>query len=159
MAETGNSGQDLEFRILGEADLDSVLELERESFSTPWTREQYALLLKAGACKLFGVSLTGQSGQVLAYAAVSMAKAAGELEIYNIAVRSDKRRRGLGKDLLSAIMAAAESLDIRRAVLEVREGNVAAVALYESLGFTQQGKRRDYYTDPREDALVYIKEW
>lgn len=149
-------GRQPKFRILSENDLDSVLELERESFSTPWTREQYSLLLKAGACSLFGVE---EAGAVVAYASVSMIKAAGELEIYNIAVRSDKRRQGLGKELLSAIIRAAEGLGIKRAVLEVRESNVAAVALYEALGFQGIGKRRNYYTGPDEDALVYEYVW
>ncbi|MDL2306401.1 ribosomal protein S18-alanine N-acetyltransferase [Desulfovibrio sp. OttesenSCG-928-C06] len=156
MADTYLQNPQPVFRILTENDLDSVLELERESFSTPWTQEQYTLLLKAGACRLFGVE---EAGAIVAYAAVSMVKAAGELEIYNIAVRSDKRRQGLGRELLAAVIRAASGLGINRAVLEVRESNVAAIALYESLGFSQVGKRRNYYTGPEEDALVYEYSW
>lgn len=144
------------FRALTEADLDSVLALERASFSTPWSREQYSLMLKAGACNLFGVVA---GGEVLAYACVSLVKATGELEVYNIAVRADKRRQGLGKKLLATVLAAADSLEIRRAVLDVRESNLAAIKLYENLGFKLGGKRRNYYSAPDEDALVYVYEW
>lgn len=151
-----NKDRVTEFRVLTEDDLDSVLELEKESFSTPWTREQYSLLLKAGVCRLFGAS---NGLEVLAYACVSMSRAVGELEIYNIAVRPDKRRQGLGKELLAAVINAAGGLGINRAVLEVREGNVAAIALYEALEFRPVGKRRNYYTEPDEDALVFEYLW
>jgi ribosomal-protein-alanine N-acetyltransferase len=145
-----------EFRILTEEYLDSVLELERDSFSTPWTHEQYSLLLKSGACKLFGV-LSG--GMVVAYASVSMVKDAGELEIYNIAVRADKRRLGLGRQLLTTVFGACAALGICRAVLEVRRSNTAALALYETLGFKLAGRRKNYYSEPDEDALIYVYEW
>lgn len=146
----------VQYRALGEDDLDSVLVLERASFSTPWSREQYSLMLRAGACNLFG-AVAGR--EVVAYACVSLVKAAGELEIYNIAVRADQRRRGLGKALLATVLAAADSLGIKRAVLDVRESNTAAIGLYENLGFKLGGKRRNYYSAPDEDALVYVYEW
>ncbi|MDR1125585.1 MAG: ribosomal protein S18-alanine N-acetyltransferase [Deltaproteobacteria bacterium] len=144
------------FRALGEDDLDSVLALEETSFSMPWSREQYSLMLRAGACNLFG-ALAGS--EVVAYACVSLVKAAAELEVYNIAVRADKRRQGLGQALLSTVLAAADALGVKRAVLEVRESNLAAIHLYENLGFKLGGKRRSYYTAPDEDALVYVYEW
>jgi ribosomal-protein-alanine N-acetyltransferase len=156
MAQATEHTQDYKFCILTEAYLDSVLELEKATFSTPWTREQYSLLLKSGACKLFGV-VSGET--VLAYAAVSMVRATGELEIYNIAVNTDKRRFGIGKKLVKIILEAAAAVNIFRAVLEVRVSNTAALALYESLGFKPAGKRRNYYSEPEEDALIYVYEW
>ncbi|MDR1242580.1 MAG: ribosomal protein S18-alanine N-acetyltransferase [Deltaproteobacteria bacterium] len=156
MAQGTEHAQEYKFRILTEEYLDSVLELEKAAFSTPWTREQYSLLLKSGACKLFG-AVSGKT--VLAYAAVSMARAAGELEIYNIAVNADKRRFGIGKKLVKTILDAASAVNIFRAVLEVRVSNTAALALYESLGFKPAGKRRNYYSEPEEDALIFVYEW
>jgi ribosomal-protein-alanine N-acetyltransferase len=147
--------RDYTFRILTEENLDAVLELEKANFSTPWTKEQYSVLLKSGACKLYGV-VSGKI--VIAYAAVSVVKTAGELEIYNIAVRADKRGLGIGKEFLKAVLEAAESLGVCRAVLEVRAGNTVAVALYESLDFKLAGKRKNYYSDPEEDALIYVYE-
>jgi ribosomal-protein-alanine N-acetyltransferase len=147
--------RDYKFRILTEEYLDAVLELEKANFSTPWTKEQYSLLLKSGTCKLFGL-VSGKT--VLAYAAVSVVKAAGELEIYNIAVSADKRGRGIGKGFLKTVIGVAEGMGVRRAVLEVRAGNTAAVALYEALDFKLAGKRKNYYSDPEEDALIYVYE-
>jgi ribosomal-protein-alanine N-acetyltransferase len=60
---------------------------------------------------------------------------------------------------LQTIIEAGTSMGINRAVLEVRASNTAALALYESLGFKPAGKRRDYYSEPDEDALIYVYEW
>lgn len=81
-------------------------------------------------------------------------ESAGELHINNVAVRDQYRRRGIGSALLCRIMEAAKRLKAQVAFLEVRSGNLAAQALYEKTGFRAIARRPDYYSDPREDAVV-----
>lgn len=142
----------LSFRRLLLEDLDAVLELERLTFSSPWRKEQYTALMRAGICLVFG-ALRGES--LLAYASASVSAAAGEMELYNIAVSALERRRGLGRRLLLLLLDMAGRLALNRAVLEVRAGNVAARHLYEKTGFTVCGLRRLYYSEPVEDAVLY----
>jgi ribosomal-protein-alanine N-acetyltransferase len=139
------------FRELGPDDLDAVLELEYLTFALPWSKEQYMLLMRAGGCRIFGTLLRGR---LCAYAAAAMSAKVGELEIYNLAVHPDERRRGLAVRLLSLLLEAASRLGLERAVLEVRAGNKPALELYGKLGFTPCGLRPRYYSDPEEDALL-----
>lgn len=81
-------------------------------------------------------------------------ESAGELHINNVAVRDQYRRRGVGNALLARIVETARRLKVNVAFLEVRSGNHAAQALYEKNGFKAIARRPDYYTDPREDAVV-----
>ncbi len=78
----------------------------------------------------------------------------GECEIVNVAVSSLYRRRGYGRKLLSAVIEHAKSEKITKLLLEVRTSNIAARSLYESLGFYTVGVRKNYYTDPKEDAVL-----
>lgn len=142
------------FSQLGPERLDDVLNLEELIFTTPWSKEQYAKLMSAGVCKIFGAS-KGKSGELAAYIAVSVNSAAGELEIYNVAVRPEQRRCGLAERLTGLVLDAALALRLERALLEVRESNVAARSLYEKLGFSQCGLRKNYYSSPTEHAVLY----
>ncbi len=81
-------------------------------------------------------------------------ESAGELHINNVAVRDQYRRRGVGSALLTRIVEAARRLKVQVAFLEVRSGNLAAQRLYEKIGFKAIARRPDYYSDPREDAVV-----
>jgi ribosomal-protein-alanine N-acetyltransferase len=80
--------------------------------------------------------------------------AGGELHINNVAVRDEYRRRGIGEALLTQILEAGKRLDVSVAFLELRAGNTRAQALYEKCGFMVIGRRRNYYSDPVEDALT-----
>jgi ribosomal-protein-alanine N-acetyltransferase len=80
-----------------------------------------------------------------------------ELHVHNLLVAPRARGRGLGKRLLALVLDIAARRGARLALLEVRQGNWAALHLYRSLGFTPVGLRRDYYEHPREDALVLRK--
>ncbi len=149
------------FLALGLEDIPEIAALEALSFSTPWSAEQYDLVLRHGACKVFGARLQsagpdGRAGELAAYIAVSAHAGADEMEVYNIAVAEAYRQQGIGKKLLCLAMQAAAKNGITRAVLEVREHNVPAIALYRSLGFTRAGVRRGYYPDTGEDAHVYV---
>ena len=80
---------------------------------------------------------------------------AGEIELHRIAVASSGQRRGLALRLLDDLLQCGRSWGCGRIVLEVRESNRPAIALYERRGFRRVGRRREYYSDPGEDALVF----
>jgi [ribosomal protein S18]-alanine N-acetyltransferase len=80
---------------------------------------------------------------------------APEWELENIAIAPGARRKGLGKLLLIALLSAARETNSESVFLEVRESNTAARALYEKAGFEQTGRRKSYYTNPVEDAVLY----
>jgi ribosomal-protein-alanine N-acetyltransferase len=79
---------------------------------------------------------------------------AGEAEVLNLAVLPTRRRRGLASGLVQAALARARAAGAHRAFLEVRESNVGARGFYANMGFTEAGRRRGYYSNPIEDALV-----
>jgi ribosomal-protein-alanine N-acetyltransferase len=81
-----------------------------------------------------------------------------ELHVTNLAVRPDRRRQGLGRFLLGAMLRRAANAGARRALLEVRASNRAARALYAQSGFVLIGERKAYYSDPPDDALVLARE-
>lgn len=144
----------LEYRQLTEEDLAEVATLEAASFPTPWTENQYRAVMRQGGCALFGAL---KNKTLIGYIAVAVYKAAGEMEVYNIAVETAERKKGVGNRLLSLVVEAAGKIGIEQIALEVRVSNIPAIALYTSLGFEQAGVRRGYYHDTEEDALVFIK--
>jgi ribosomal-protein-alanine N-acetyltransferase len=81
-----------------------------------------------------------------------------ELHINNLAVAPEHRRSGVGKGLLSRVLADGARLGARRATLEVRHSNIPAQRLYEGFGFVVSGVRRAYYSNPVEDALILWKD-
>ena len=93
-----------------------------------------------------------QQGKVAGY--VVALDAADEGEILNLAVAEGGRRRGLGRALVEAIIAALSERGVRQVYLEVRESNAAARALYAGFGFKDVGRRKGYYRRPVEDAIV-----
>ena len=142
-----------EYTALGLGDVADVVALESLCFNSAWKKEQYAALVEKGVCKLFGAR---RDGLLVAYIALGSIPSVPELEIYNIAVSEKVRRQGVGKKLLSLVMAAALRNRVERILLEVREGNTPAIILYENAGFVFSGRRKAYYTEPVEDALLYI---
>lgn len=144
--------QNCVFEQIGPEGLEAVLALENLIFTTPWSKEQYSSLMEAGVCKIFGATL---EGNLVGYASVSLNRAAGELEIYNLAVHPAMRRRGLARRLTGLVLEAAGTLGLERAILEVREDNAPARGLYEGMGFVECGRRSAYYSNPAEDAVLY----
>jgi ribosomal-protein-alanine N-acetyltransferase len=133
-----------------EGDLDAVLTIEREAFVTPWTRENFRFELETNP---FARNLVLREGlEVLGYACVWVVGA--ELKINNIAIRADRRGRGLGRLLFRAVLDIARTEGCSDAELEVRPSNDAARHLYESHGFREVRRRSNYYQDTHEDAIV-----
>jgi ribosomal-protein-alanine N-acetyltransferase len=82
---------------------------------------------------------------------------AEEAEILNLAVLGTRRRRGTGSRLMEDVIAACKAAGVRKIFLEVRESNEAARNFYSRMGFTEAGRRRQYYRQPAEDALVLMR--
>jgi ribosomal-protein-alanine N-acetyltransferase len=137
-------------RPVGAADIEQVLEIERASFSDPWRERAFASLVDDP--RVYFAAATAEGRAVLGYVVAWFVLDEGE--IANLAVAPTARRHGLGATLLDAAIAAARDRQIASVFLEVRESNVAARELYASRGFTEIGRRRQYYRRPTEDALV-----
>lgn len=150
MMDTSN----LVYRQLAENDLNQVVALEAASFPTPWTAEQYAVVMRQGGCALFGAF---RADELAGYIAIAIHSSTGEMEVYNIAVAETFRCRGVGKKLLRLSLEAAARNGAQLAVLEVRASNAPAIALYQALKFSEVGRRPGYYRDTGEDALVFAR--
>jgi [ribosomal protein S18]-alanine N-acetyltransferase len=133
------------------SDLDGIQEVDRLSFSSPWTRAMYEEELRQ-AGMAFIIVLRTDSAPVVGYCSYRLV--ADELQVNNVAVMPDCRGRGYGRALVSAALEHGRAAGARTALLEVRRSNLPAQSLYLSLGFAQVGERSRYYTHPDEDALV-----
>ena len=131
-------------------DLDDVLSIERASFSMPWSRGAFLYEMEQNQVARCFVGREG--GRVVGY--VCVWEVADELHITNIAVHPGLRRRGLARRLLGAILEDGRTRRLRAVTLEVRPTNDEARTLYESFGFRVVGRRRGYYYDTGEDALI-----
>jgi len=129
--------------------LDKLAQLEALCFPDPWSRE--ALREETAnphACFLTAI----ESGEPVGYAGMHFA--CGEFYMDNIAVHPAHRRRGAARALLEALVGFARENSGVFLTLEVRPSNAAAIALYTSMGFTQVGCRKNFYSHPAEDALL-----
>jgi [ribosomal protein S18]-alanine N-acetyltransferase len=141
-----------------EHDLLEVVEIEETTGLSQWGWDAYrAELERPDAVMLVArrAAPDDKGRAVVAYIASRIN--VDELHINNVGVREESRRRGLGRALLGAALDAGAARGARLAVLEVREGNAAAQALYEGFGFGVVGRRRNYYKSPAESALVMTK--
>jgi ribosomal-protein-alanine N-acetyltransferase len=149
------------------ADIPSILDLERQSATAGhWTEEQYRrafrqeggerlVLLAEDSPPTASAQETRSLADTRIFGFLVAQHLAPEWELENIVVAPAARRQGLGKRLLDALLAAARETNSTTVFLEVRESNAAARSLYEKAGFEQTGRRKAYYTNPVEDALLY----
>lgn len=135
---------------MAEGDLDQVLEIERVSFATPWTRAAFSYEIEQNKVARCTAMRAGR--RVVGY--LCLWEIGHEIHITNLAVHPEWRRRGVGRGLLALAMAEGRARGVTLAFLEVRPSNTRALALYESLGFQVIGRRNGYYFDTGEDALV-----
>lgn len=147
--ESGDREASIQIGPLRSEDISAVEQIERANYSLPWSgnafreamEKDYYLFLKAEAD---GV-LAGYCGCLRSFEVA---------EITNVTVAERFRRRGIAGKMLRTLMEQARALGTERFTLEVRRSNDAAIALYQSLGFRQEGVRKGYYESPREDALI-----
>jgi ribosomal-protein-alanine N-acetyltransferase len=134
-----------------EHDLDGVMAVEQACFVNHTSREALEWEVRHSDVSRLYV-LRHQSGLIVGFCAVWVV--CDELHINSLAVLPEWRRRGAASGLLGAVLDVSLAEGVRRATLEVRASNTPARALYEGFGFVLAGVRRDYYTNPSEDALV-----
>lgn len=142
----------MQFQLMTEALLPAVMDIEARAYPWPWTEGMFRDSLNSG----YLCHVLADAGQLLGYTVIYVA--VGECHILNICVEPDKHGLGLGRMLLRHALECAVDLGAEQSFLEVRPTNTAAIRLYESMGYVQVGRRKDYYPagDAREDALVYL---
>lgn len=130
--------------------IDGIAEIEKVCFSSPWTREGIAQELSNPSSHF----LTAVTDTVIA-GYIGVQEICGEAYITNVAVLPSYRRNGIAKALLNGVISGAKSRNCEFITLEVRGSNAPAISLYESLGFEIVGKRKNFYSNPTEDAILY----
>jgi [ribosomal protein S18]-alanine N-acetyltransferase len=145
------SENDIEIREMREDDLDDVLIIERRSFLSPWSKRlfketiDFPLSVNLVVRKNVDKSMVGYANFYLI---------GNEVQVLNIAIAPELRKKGFASTLLSTAIKVLAAQKAKEFFLEVRESNDDAIRLYEKLGFVRVGKRRKYYTETNEDAIV-----
>ncbi|RJP73153.1 MAG: ribosomal-protein-alanine N-acetyltransferase [Candidatus Abyssobacteria bacterium SURF_17] len=141
------------FHKLAAEHLDEVLDIERQSFKTPWSKFAFLheMQFEKSVFKVLKID-----SRVIGYGGFWLVL--DEAHISNIAIHPEFRRRGLGRKLLINLLVDAVSRGATKASLEVRRSNVAAQRLYEGFGFAVVSVRKRYYVDENEDALIMLNE-
>lgn len=137
-----------------DAHVDAVADLEAICFADPWSANSVASeLTNPLSCWLVAL----EADTVVGY--IGSQTVMGETDMMNVAVHPDHRRKGVAVSLIHALVQKLKECESHCLTLEVRASNAPAIALYEKLGFTEAGRRRNYYRNPKEDALILRKEW
>ncbi|MBR2048488.1 MAG: ribosomal protein S18-alanine N-acetyltransferase [Oscillospiraceae bacterium] len=139
---------------MNETHVSQVAALEALCFRDPWSEKSVASELTN---KLSLWLVAEEDGAVVGY--VGSQTVLDETDMMNVAVHPDHRRRGIARSLVAALVDALKEKGSRCLTLEVRESNESAIALYRELDFRQIGLRKNYYRNPRENALILRKEW
>ncbi|MSP40309.1 MAG: ribosomal-protein-alanine N-acetyltransferase [Deltaproteobacteria bacterium] len=143
------SGENLRFRPMTMADIDEIMVIERSAYRFPWSQGFFLQELQVTCARSI---LAEADGKIVGYALYWLLPEM--IDIHNLATHIDYRRRGIGRLLLTQILAQASAQLISRVTLEVRKSNSPAQRLYESCGFLTTGVRKGYYSDNGEDALA-----
>jgi [ribosomal protein S18]-alanine N-acetyltransferase len=135
------------------ADIPAIMALaSRASTAAHWSGERYQHIFTNSAPRRIALLIEERS---LVCAFLIARVLDSEIELENIVVADSQRRLGLGKQLLEEFRKISQTEGARTIFLEVRETNLPARKLYEKCGFAENGRRRDYYTHPEEDAVLY----
>lgn len=142
----------LVIRKMTEDDVDQVGEIEESIFPLPWSKKSF----QEAVNRKNTIYLVAESeGEILGYC--GLWNIIGEGEITNVAVKTGHRRRKIARGLLEQLMHMGVEEGVEAFTLEVRVSNMAAIRLYESLGFVTEGIRKNFYEKPQEDALIMWK--
>ena len=142
----------MEFSVLDRFWAERLARLERRCFSVPWTKGMFREELENPSARLWGCV---EEGELLGYLGLQWVLDQGE--ILSVAVDPSCRRRGIARRLLALALEECERRALLSLSLEVRQSNEAARALYRGFGFETVGRRKNYYTLPREDAILMTR--
>ena len=144
----------IEFAEMQPRHVPQVAALEKICFADPWSEKSVASELE-NPLSYWLVAMDGE--ELVGY--VGSQTVLGETDMMNVAVSPDYRRQGIAEGLILALIADLKDRESHCLTLEVRDSNDSARALYEKLGFSEIGRRKNYYRNPKEDALILRKEW
>ncbi|WP_232699931.1 ribosomal protein S18-alanine N-acetyltransferase [Brevibacillus daliensis] len=145
-----NITRPIEFKYMTWDDVEKVAELERICFPTPWPKEAFYNELKINPNAKYLVALLDQ--EIVGYCGMWII--IDEVHITNICVHPDARGQKIGLRIMKQMMGLAMLHGGEKMTLEVRPSNTVARHLYEKLGFEEQGRRKRYYSDNNEDAII-----
>ena len=131
-----------------------IAQLEKICFSDPWSERSIASELD----NQLAFWLVATEGETVA-GYIGSQTVIDETDMMNVAVHPDFRRKGIAEALVNTLVENLQKMGSHCLTLEVRASNAPAIALYEKLGFAEIGRRKNYYRNPREDALILRKEW
>ena len=140
--------------IMNRQHVTQVAELEKICFSDPWSENSIASELD-NKLAFWLVALEGET--VAGY--IGSQTVMDETDMMNVAVHPNFRRQGIAEALVNGLVKQLKAMGSHCLTLEVRASNAPAISLYEKLGFSEIGRRKNYYRNPREDALILRKEW
>ncbi len=143
----------IQFKTADSSHVGQMHEIEESVFPVPWSYESLASDVCEHEIAVYVVGLC--KDEVVSYA--GLWHVLEESHITNIAVKKKYRRIGIGKKMIKILLDTARELDVKSVTLEVRESNVAAIGLYEKAGFFKANRRKKYYTDNFEDAIIMNK--
>lgn len=144
----------IEFAEMQPRHVPQVAALEKICFADPWSEKSVASELE-NPLSYWLVAMDGE--KLVGY--IGSQTVLGETDMMNVAVSPDYRRQGIAEGLIFALIHALKARESHCLTLEVRDSNASARALYEKLGFSEIGRRKNYYRSPKEDALILRKEW
>ena len=130
--------------------LDDILLMEQQCFSVPWTHEQ--LMAQLSDFMHIFLAAEDENGRAVGYAGLMYVLDEGYIS--NVAVSPDRRREGIADMLLTELYERAKAKKLSFLTLEVRESNIPAQSLYKKHGYTEVGRRKAYYSRPKEDAVL-----
>ena len=133
-------------------DISQVAEIERQIFSIPWSEKAFRNSMESDNTIYI---VAKENNNVVGYAGRYLSFEEGN--ITNVAVNPLSRRKGIGEKIVRDILNRAYEKGVRDVFLEVRETNSVAIALYEKIGFKEEGIRKNFYDKPRENALIMWK--
>lgn len=142
----------MDFRRARPEDAFGIEEMEREIFPDPWSYRDIVDLISTEGAMCFAAV---DNGRVAAYVLGRLIPPEGE--VYRVAVREELRRRGIAYRLFDYAMKISRGSGLECAFLEVRSQNTPAIKLYTAYGFAEVGRRKKYYRDPEDDAIVMMK--
>ncbi|NLL01121.1 MAG: ribosomal protein S18-alanine N-acetyltransferase [Clostridiales bacterium] len=140
-------------REMKAVDVDEVYAIEKETFSDPWSKSSFLNSISEPNNHYLVAIIEGRIVGYCGYWGI-----AGEGYIYNVAVKPSHRRHGIGFRMLEELITQAKARGISSLTLEVRKSNMSAIILYKKLGFTEAGIRKEFYTNPIEDAIIMWRE-
>lgn len=139
----------MKIRPMVNKDLEQVCDIEQDTFSEPWSYNSFSTSI---AAKDNTYLVAEENGEVLGYC--GMWGSIDEGQITNVAVKKSHRGKKIGHRLVKTLIDYGKEDGFSAFTLEVRKGNVAARKLYENLGFTDSGTRKNFYSKPTEDAVI-----